>query len=41
MNAFDARHGFRAQAFGPLLDGSLNLLFRRFKVIDRVVRGVK
>jgi hypothetical protein len=26
MNAFDARHGFRAQAFEPLLNGALNLL---------------
>ena len=34
MNAFDARHGFRAQAFEPLMDGALNLLFRRFKVVE-------
>jgi|SRR5262252_702844 len=34
MNAFDARHGFRAQAFEPMLDGALNLLFRRFKVVE-------
>jgi hypothetical protein len=34
MNAFDARHGFRAQTFEPLLDGALNLLFRGFKVIE-------
>jgi hypothetical protein len=34
MNAFDSRHGFRAQAFEPLLDGALNLLFRRFKVVE-------
>ena len=34
MNAFDARHGFGAQAFEPLLDGALNLLFRRFKVVE-------
>jgi hypothetical protein len=34
MNAFDARHGFRAQAFEPLLNGALNLLFRRFKVVE-------
>jgi hypothetical protein len=34
MNAFDARHGFKAQAFEPLLDGALNLLFRRFKVAE-------
>ncbi len=34
MNAFDARHGFRAQAFEPLLDGALNLLFRCFKVVE-------
>jgi hypothetical protein len=34
MNAFNARHGFRAQAFEPLLDGALNLLFRRFKVVE-------
>jgi hypothetical protein len=32
-NPFDARHGFRAQAFKPLLDGALNLLFRRFKIV--------
>jgi hypothetical protein len=34
MNAFDARHGLRAQAFEALLDGALNLLFRRFKVVE-------
>src|SRR5262245_18639912 len=34
MNAFDARHRFRAQAFEPLLDGALNLLFRRFQVVE-------
>src|SRR5262249_46593525 len=34
MNAFDARHGFRAQAFELLLNGALNLLFRRFKVVE-------
>jgi hypothetical protein len=34
MNPFDARHGFRAQTFKPLLDGALNLLFRRFKIVE-------
>jgi hypothetical protein len=34
MNALDARHGFRAQAFEQLLGGALNLLFRRFKVVE-------
>ena len=34
MNAFDTGHGFRAQAFESLLDGALNLLFRRFKVVE-------
>jgi hypothetical protein len=34
MNSFDTRDGFRAQAFEPLLNGALNLLFRRFKVVE-------
>jgi hypothetical protein len=34
MNAFDARHCFRTQAFEPLLNGALNLLFGRFKVVE-------
>ena len=40
MNPFDARHGFRAQAFEPLLDGALNLLFRRFKVVEGCSKAV-
>jgi hypothetical protein len=34
MNAFDAGHRLRAQSFEALLDGALNLLFRRFKVVE-------
>jgi hypothetical protein len=34
MNAFDACHRFKAQAFKPLLDDALNLLFRSFKVVE-------
>jgi hypothetical protein len=30
MNAFDAGDRLRAQSFEALLDGALNLLFRRF-----------
>src|SRR5215467_15789731 len=40
MNAFDTRHGFRAQAFEPLLDGALNLLFWRFKVVEGCSKAV-
>src|SRR5262245_7879307 len=34
MNAFDASDSLRAKPFKPLLDGALNLLFRRFKVVE-------
>jgi hypothetical protein len=34
MNAFDAGDRLRAQSFEALLDGALNLLFRRFKVVE-------
>jgi hypothetical protein len=34
MNVFDAGDSLRAQVFEPLLDGPLNLLFRRFKVVE-------
>ena len=33
-NSFNARHGLREQAFEPLLDGPLNLLFLRLKVVE-------
>jgi hypothetical protein len=34
MNAFDAGHDLQAPSFEVLLDGALNLLFRRFKVVE-------
>jgi hypothetical protein len=34
MNAFDAGNRLRAQSFDALLDGALNVLFRRFKVME-------
>src|SRR5262249_57546630 len=34
MNAFDAGNRLRAQSFEALLNGALNLLFRRFKVVE-------
>jgi hypothetical protein len=34
MNAFDAGDRLRAQASEALPDGALNLLFRRFKVVE-------
>src|SRR5262245_6305065 len=34
MNAFDAGDRLRAQSFEALLDSALNLLFRRFKVVE-------
>ncbi len=34
MNAFDAGNRLRAQSFEPFLDGALNLLFRRLKVVE-------
>jgi hypothetical protein len=40
MNVFDARHCFRAQAFEPLLNGALNLLFGRFKVVEGCSKAV-
>jgi hypothetical protein len=34
MNAFDAGDSLRAKPFEPLLNGALDLLFRRLKVVE-------
>jgi hypothetical protein len=34
MNAFNAGNRLRTQSLEALLDGALNLLFRRFKVVE-------
>jgi hypothetical protein len=34
LDALNARHSFRTQAFESLLDSTLNLLFPRFKVVE-------
>jgi hypothetical protein len=40
MNAFDAGNRLRAQSFEALLNGALNLLFRRFKVVEGCSKAV-
>jgi hypothetical protein len=40
MKAFDARHGFRTQSFVSLSDGALNLLFRRFQIVEGSSKAV-